>query len=80
MPIVIKTTPFQNPRNEPVAPTASRSGSDRYLGLVNDATRFVVGATHVASSTTKIINGMSTYCRKDKDDRLGGGLRYRVTV
>lgn len=29
MPIVIKTTPFQNPRNEPVAPTASRSGSDK---------------------------------------------------
>ena len=68
--MITKTNPFQNPRNDPVSPTAMRSGKLTKSGLMNDAMRFVDGATHIERRTTNIINGMRIYCLKDSDGRL----------
>jgi len=70
-PTIRKTTPFQNPRSEPIEPTASKSGYDSKWGLMKAPTRFAVGATHTARSTTKNMRGMSMYCLNDTGDRFG---------
>src|SRR3569833_3387010 len=70
MPRVINTRPFQNPRSEPAAPTASKSGYDMNEESTRVATLLTVGATHMARRTTNIINGMSMYCLKGMDDWL----------
>jgi hypothetical protein len=69
--MVMKTSPFQNPRREPVVPTASRSGYDEKEGSMKEATRLVVGATQTDSSARKKKSGMRTYCLNDRDDRFG---------
>lgn len=71
MPIVIKTSPFQNPRKEPVAPTASINGNVEVEGFTKEETRLVVGVTHTDSSARKKKSGMRIYCLNDRDDRCG---------
>ncbi len=69
MPIVMNTRPFQNPRSEPVVPTASNSGNDEKEGLMKEAKRLVVGAAHTDSRPRKRSSGMRTYCRNDRYGR-----------
>jgi hypothetical protein len=77
MPIVMNTRPFQNPRSEPVAPTASSSGNDEKEGLTKEAKRLVVGAAHTDSRPMKKRSGMRTYCRNDRYGRRDD-VRWRV--
>lgn len=74
---MINTTPFQNPRSEPIAPTASRSGYDSWPGLMKAEMRLIVGASQVASSAMKNISGMNTY---SLNDTCLGGLWSKVIL
>ena len=74
IPITMNTTPFQNPLNDPIDPTARYNGNDTKSGLMKLATRFTVGATQIANSRKKNISGMRMYFRNDTGGRRGGWL------
>jgi hypothetical protein len=70
IPIEINTTPFQNPRSDPIAPTATISEYEEWFGWTSAEILLIVGATHVASKTRKKTIGIRIYCLNDTWDCL----------